>query len=126
MRPMRHILVLVLCVSAAAVGSWLAFRRPTDRSSALPVETPTDGLGCCGRDMPDPEAAGVADVGSAESTTISHRNAPGPAPEGMVWIPAGRFLMGSNYALFADARPIHPVELDGFWMDRTPVTNDQF
>ena len=44
----------------------------------------------------------------------------------MVWIPAGRFAMGSDYEPFADARPIHPVELDGFWMDRTPVTNAQF
>ena len=44
----------------------------------------------------------------------------------MVWIPAGRFSMGSNYAPFADARPIHPVEVDGFWMDRNPVTNAQF
>ena len=44
----------------------------------------------------------------------------------MVWIPAGRFSMGSNYMPFTDARPIHPVELDGFWMDRTPVTNAEF
>ncbi len=25
-----------------------------------------------------------------------------------------------------DARPIHPVRVDGFWMDRTEVTNDRF
>ena len=51
---------------------------------------------------------------------------PGPAPEGMAWIPPGRFSMGSDYGPFGDARPIHAVELDGFWMDRTPVTNEQF
>ena len=56
----------------------------------------------------------------------ARRRVPGPAPEGMVWIPAGRFSMGSDYAPFTDARPIHPVELDGFWMDRIPVTNEQF
>jgi formylglycine-generating enzyme required for sulfatase activity len=26
----------------------------------------------------------------------------------------------------ADARPIHPVRVDGFWMDATEVTNEQF
>jgi formylglycine-generating enzyme required for sulfatase activity len=28
--------------------------------------------------------------------------------------------------MFGDAQPVHEVELDGFWMDRTPVTNAQF
>jgi formylglycine-generating enzyme required for sulfatase activity len=49
---------------------------------------------------------------------------PGAAPEGMVWIPGGTFWMGSNK--FADAQPIHKVAVDGFWMDRTEVTNEQF
>jgi formylglycine-generating enzyme required for sulfatase activity len=34
--------------------------------------------------------------------------------------------MGSAYTPFTDARPIHTVELDGFWMDETTVTNEQF
>jgi formylglycine-generating enzyme required for sulfatase activity len=34
--------------------------------------------------------------------------------------------MGSDYEPFNDARPIHTVELDGFWMDRAPVTNEEF
>jgi formylglycine-generating enzyme required for sulfatase activity len=40
---------------------------------------------------------------------------PGPAPEGMVWVPGGTFWMGD--AEFEDASPIHRVEVDGFWMD---------
>jgi formylglycine-generating enzyme required for sulfatase activity len=50
--------------------------------------------------------------------------APTPAPAGMVWIPGGAFWMGSDE--FADARPVHKVRVDGFWMDRTEVTNAQF
>jgi formylglycine-generating enzyme required for sulfatase activity len=51
--------------------------------------------------------------------------APGPAPEGMVWIPGGVFLMGGEPS-FTDAQPKHEVEVSGFWMDRTEVTNAQF
>jgi sulfatase modifying factor 1 len=51
---------------------------------------------------------------------------PGQAPEGMVWIPAGDFAMGSDDESMSDARPVHRVTLDGFWMDRTEVTNRQF
>jgi sulfatase modifying factor 1 len=53
---------------------------------------------------------------------------PGPAPEGMVWIPPGEFLMGSemDHPSYADAKPVHTVYVDGFWMDKTEVTNEQF
>ena len=48
-----------------------------------------------------------------------------PAPEGMVWIPTGTFMMGQT-GKEADVRPAHQVTLDGFWMDKTEVTNEQF
>ena len=52
---------------------------------------------------------------------------PGPAPEGMVWIPGGRFVMGSDHRLSRpDERPRHQVQVDGFWMDQTEVTNAAF
>lgn len=48
----------------------------------------------------------------------------GPAPDGMVWVPGGIFWMGSEE--FDDAGPVHKVQVDGFWMDRTEVTNAEF
>jgi sulfatase modifying factor 1 len=51
---------------------------------------------------------------------------PGPAPDGMVWIPGGRFWMGCGGCELPDAVPVHAVEVDGFWMDRSPVTNAEF
>jgi sulfatase modifying factor 1 len=42
----------------------------------------------------------------------------------MVWIPGGTFWMGSNE--FPDAKPLHRVYVDGFWMDKTEVSNAQF
>lgn len=48
-------------------------------------------------------------------------------PPGMVWIPGGEFIMGTDAVeAKADERPAHRVKLDGFWMDATPVTNRQF
>ena len=48
------------------------------------------------------------------------------APDGMVWIPGGEFWMGSDFPMFRDARPVHLVRVDGFFMDKTEVTNEQF
>ena len=63
----------------------------------------------------------------------------------MIYVPTGEFDMGSNdeeveYALgqcleydtncnrsyFSVEQPVHTVELDGFWIDKTEVTNDQY
>jgi len=47
----------------------------------------------------------------------------------MVFIPAGKFLMGStdnNPMADDDEKPIHEVYLDSFWIDCTEVTNAMF
>jgi formylglycine-generating enzyme required for sulfatase activity len=43
----------------------------------------------------------------------------------MVSVPAGEFRMGSEDG-DSDERPVHDVTLDGFWLDRTEVTNAQY
>ena len=43
----------------------------------------------------------------------------------MVWIPGGTFRMGSDHH-YPEEAPAHRVSVDGFWLDRTPVTNRQF
>jgi sulfatase modifying factor 1 len=58
--------------------------------------------------------------------SISDSKPPGPAPEGMTWIPGGQFWMGTAEERMADARPWHRVYVDGYWMDKTEVTNEQF
>lgn len=58
-----------------------------------------------------------------------------PTPNGMAWIPGGEFSMGTNIedeslcsikGVTKDASPIHRVYVDGFYMDKTEVTNEQF
>jgi formylglycine-generating enzyme len=56
---------------------------------------------------------------------IQPTEAPGLAPEGMVWIPGGPFWMGSEEDSEGNAS-LHRVAVSGFWMDKTEVTNAQF
>jgi formylglycine-generating enzyme len=53
----------------------------------------------------------------------------------MVWLSGGEFSMGAAEApdmndvgmkATEDSRPVHRVYVDGFWMDKTDVTNQQF
>ncbi|MCS6993603.1 MAG: formylglycine-generating enzyme family protein, partial [Anaerolineales bacterium] len=43
----------------------------------------------------------------------------------MVYVPAGEFRMGRETG-YIDERPVHPVYLDAFWIDRTEVTNAMY
>lgn len=46
------------------------------------------------------------------------------APAGMVWVPAGRYTPGDT--VYAEERNQRPMQVAGFWMDRTEVSNAQF
>ena len=49
----------------------------------------------------------------------------GGAPAGMIAIPGGRFRMGSDRH-YPEERPVRTVRVAPFWIDATPVTNDDF
>lgn len=68
-------------------------------------------------------------------TVANTAPAPGPAPQGMAWISGGEFSMGAQdppdhddvgMKATVDSRPIHRVYVDGFYMDKTDVTNAEF
>jgi len=72
---------------------------------------------------------------SFEATVANASGAPSAIPDGMAWIPGGEFSMGAadppemnevGMNGTRDARPIHRVYVDGFFMDKTDVTNAQF
>jgi formylglycine-generating enzyme required for sulfatase activity len=68
-----------------------------------------------------PDAARAA----PDAVVLESRAPPGAAPPGLVWVPGGTFTMGTADG-FADERPPHRVQISGFWMDATEVTNAQF
>ncbi len=76
-------------------------------------------------------------VGAAAAIVFSGgKNNPKECPEGMVLVPGGTFVMGTDENRFLDcgdgtcgvndALPLHTVEVPSFFMDKTPVTNAQF
>jgi formylglycine-generating enzyme len=47
---------------------------------------------------------------------------PGHAPaDDLCWVPGGTFAMGSG-EFYPEEAPVRDVEVEGFWMDRAPVT----
>ena len=109
--------VALVTIAAAAI---LVFTTTRSRPSAAKV----------------PPAAAVATSNQFLPTIENKNTPPGPAPEGMVWIPGGEFSMGAQdptdmhdavgMQATTDSRPVHRVFVDGFWMDATEVTNEQF
>jgi len=50
-----------------------------------------------------------------------------PAADGMVFIPGGEFMMGTDEMnSYPQERPAHKVIVDGFWIDATEVTNADY
>jgi formylglycine-generating enzyme len=85
-----------------------------------------------GGDSVSPTPPGSSAFEPTKPCTASPR---GVAPEGMAWIPGGEFSMGAGVdgealcgmpGVTGDALPVHRVYVDGFWMDRTEVTNEEF
>lgn len=102
------------------------------------------GIGCaaawalwaiCTSMLDRPASPAKSDTAGFQPTTPNVTPTQQETPQGMAWIPGGEFSMGcadprgrpaGGPDPMRDARPIHRVYVDGFWMDRTEVTNSQF
>ena len=80
-----------------------------------------------------PPAQPAAPSSPFQETIPNKQAAPSETPDGMVWIPGGEYSMGAadprgmhhgGPDAMDEARPIHRVYVDGFWMDETEVTNE--
>ena len=107
--------VIVLVVGLAAIGAWAldALRVKPTPVVVEKVVTVT----------PKPAAATVKPT---TNTSVPLTTTP-VAPEGVVFVPAGEFIMGSpDGEGYDDERPQHTVYLDAYYMDEYEVTNEQF
>ncbi len=59
------------------------------------------------------------------NTPADGNQPPGPAPEGMAWVPGGEFVMGDDASQDGDART-HTIMVSPFWMDQHEATNAEF
>ena len=58
-------------------------------------------------------------------TTIVKKDSRKANLDKMVFIPGGRFLMGSDN-FYPEEKPVREVTVDGFWMDQFEVTNEAY
>jgi formylglycine-generating enzyme required for sulfatase activity len=72
---------------------------------------------------PKGSAAVPLTQGSEQATRNIARSEKAPCDH--IWIPGGTFMMGSDHH-YPEEAPAHEVSVDGFWIDRHPVTNDEF
>lgn len=111
---MKVIALIVLAVAGIGVGAVLLYNRETG--------SPVRG-------------SETASSSSFEPTIVNATDFLPTPPADMAWIPGGEFSMGANdppdmdevgMKATEDSRPIHRVYVDGFFMDKTTVTNAQF
>ena len=128
------ILALVL-LTALGIAIWkLSSTRPASAAHAVrpstssAVPTPAESM----------TAEATVPTSNLFAATVPNKTVPpGKNPLGMVWIPGGEFSMGAqdppdmehdqvSMKATRDSRPVHRVYVDGFWMDKTDVTNAEF
>jgi formylglycine-generating enzyme len=131
---MSLLVLLLLAIGGAAIWKLSSIQaastRATSHSSAAAPSPASPTL--------SPAAAAMPTTTPAFAPTIPNKTVPSDkAPTGMVWIPGGEFSMGAQdppdmehdhvgMQATHDSRPIHRVYVDGFWMDKTDVTNAEF
>ncbi len=135
-RPDSRTMTIGIGVSVCAVlmGAWYFFASLLSASAeegmrsgmtcGMGISAAKAGLGATTVTPQPPLAPNQTAQPAGDSPRTKVPPPPGPAPEGMVWITGGEFSMGAEE--FPDAQPWHRVSVDGFWMDKTEVTNDQF
>ncbi|HEX5703576.1 MAG TPA: formylglycine-generating enzyme family protein [Pyrinomonadaceae bacterium] len=119
----RTVLLLAIALAVVALLAWLLLRSPAQK---VGVSSATKSRAVTPNAQPNFAA-----------TITNPVSAPSAPPEGMVYIPGGEFSMGSLDPVATemycggdepmnDARPIHRVSVDAFFMDETEVTNEEF
>ncbi len=109
----------VVDVTVAAGAHRLVYRREdavlVRPTTSTPTATPTTPA-------PTPPSSGKP---WERPGTFAGQEIVGPGDIPLVWVPGGSFRMGSEDGK-KDERPVHHVELSGFWIGKTEVTVEQW
>ncbi len=122
--PTATVEAVVQGVARSPEATATALPQPSATSTELPTEVlttePTEELTATSA-PPTPTSQPTLGLGS---TLVSDMDA-----ATLIYIPAGEFLMGSNFddpfALDSE-RPQHVINMPAYWMDQTEVTNEQY
>jgi len=128
---LQWILALVVLLAIAGISIWKLWSTTASAvGSTLPASSAI---------VPpaEPKAATASNAPLFSTTIPNKMLPPAKAPEGMIWISGGEFSMGAQdppdmehdmvgMKATEDSRPVHRVYVDGFWMDKTDVTNAEF
>lgn len=118
---MKNSMVLVLlCFAMSAIA-----QNVSSKQNLVPKDAVTlTAKSCCTSTVPDRFATAKNNVSTTDKQTVAVNSF---NHDNMVWIEGGTFSMGAdNEQGRQDEYPKHPVELKGFYMDITEVTNEQF
>jgi formylglycine-generating enzyme required for sulfatase activity len=126
-RRKRNLNGIALTLSLVSCTFHIACRGTDSRAEPVPSSAAA---------AVSPTSENVATPVAGFEATMENSDAPPKqVPEGMVWVPGGEFSMGANVppdrdevgmTATDDARPIHRVYVDGFFMEKTDVTNAEF
>ena len=132
---MRLIKICATCFIILIISSCGGNSLQTSKSDIL--EAKIDGAVSCTANglTVDDSVAYMKDGGKEFQPTVVNKGMPSSGVNGMVWIPGGEFSMGNvnptnmtdgGKETMNDARPVHRVHVDGFFMDENEVTNAEF
>ena len=111
--PYKLVIIVLLMIWTGVGCSGIANINNSDRDFQK-----KDPISCCSKIPSRIAMTSMVPVHPLEER-ISH--------QGMKWIEMGEFVMGaSDKEGSPDELPQHKVQLSGFWMDETEVTNAQF
>jgi formylglycine-generating enzyme len=136
-RTMRNIQVIsgILCI--LFLGGCHQPDKPKVDPEDIDKKKISGAVSCTATGLPVQDSLLYMDGGGSDfqETVVAERQSPVKPVAGMVWIPGGEFSMGGVNPIgmmdggregMSDARPVHRVRVNGFYMDQTEVTNREF